>query len=71
MSKGLGQKELVKIIMSFMDEFVTRYTVLEDLKVNLGEHPISTHNLKGQSYYKLEILSGYFYLLTNKCPYEI
>ena len=25
-----------------MDEFVTRYTVLEDLKVNLGEHPTSS-----------------------------
>ena len=39
MSKSIGQKELIKIIMSFMDEFVTRYTVLEELKVNLGENP--------------------------------
>ena len=37
-----NQKELVKIIMSFMDEFVTRYTVLEELKVNLGENPTSS-----------------------------
>ena len=41
MSQKISQKELVKIIMSFMDEFVTRYTVLEELKVNLGEHPTS------------------------------
>ena len=30
MSKGLEQKELVKIIMSFMDEFVQSYTILQD-----------------------------------------
>ena len=30
MSKSLGQRELVKIIMSFMDEFVQSYTVLQD-----------------------------------------
>jgi hypothetical protein len=42
MSKSFGQKELVKILMSFMDEFVTRYTVLEELKVNLGEHPTAS-----------------------------
>jgi len=30
MSKGLNQKELGKIIMSFMDEFVQSYTVLQD-----------------------------------------
>ena len=42
MSQKINQKELLKIIMSFMDEFVTRYTVLEELKVNLGEHPTSS-----------------------------
>ena len=30
MSKGLNQKELVKIIMTFMDEFVQSYTVLQN-----------------------------------------
>ncbi len=30
MSKKINQKELTKIIMSFMDEFVQSYTVLQD-----------------------------------------
>jgi len=30
MSHGLGQKELQKIIITFMDEFVHSYTVLQD-----------------------------------------
>jgi hypothetical protein len=42
MSSKINSKELLKIIMSFMDEFVTRYTVLEELKVNLGEHPTAS-----------------------------
>jgi hypothetical protein len=30
MSTGLGQKDLQKIIMTFIDEFVKQYTVLQD-----------------------------------------
>jgi hypothetical protein len=32
MSESISQKELVKIIMSFVDEFVQSYTILQDFK---------------------------------------
>lgn len=30
MTNGLNQKEIIKIIMSFMDEFVQSYTILQE-----------------------------------------
>lgn len=33
MSRGLNQKELTKIIMSFMDELVEKYTVFEEVNI--------------------------------------
>lgn len=59
MSQKINQKELLKIIMSFMDEFVQSYTILQDINTrNVDSLPKSRY--RDTSIKKKETLSFKF-----------